>query len=74
MFASQFQPLGYNEPTAKNVAGILGRNEGLSGAELVERTKEVAHDTKDGLGLNVNKYAPAAANVGKDNMAKTIQM
>jgi hypothetical protein len=73
MYSSQFRPLGYNEPVAKNVAGILGRNEGLSGVALVARTKEVAHDTKEGLGLAVNKYAPAVANVGKQNSDKTIE-
>jgi hypothetical protein len=51
----------------------LGRNEGLSGAALVARTKEVARDTKQGLGLEVNKYAPAVANVGKQNTNKTIE-
>jgi hypothetical protein len=72
LYAQQFRPLGYSEATAKNVAGILGRNEGLHGDALVARTKEVAHDTKDRLGLEVNKYAPAVANVGRENTKKTI--
>jgi hypothetical protein len=66
MFNSQFRPLGYNEPTARNVAGILGRSEGLSGAALVARTKEVAQDTQDGLRLDVNRYASSVAKVGKE--------
>lgn len=51
--------------TASRVAGILGRNEGLSGEALVARTKEVARDTRDRLGLDTNVYAPKVANVGK---------
>ncbi len=51
--------------TATRVANILGNNEGLTGAALVRRTKEVGHDTRHRLGLDTNVYAPKVANIGK---------
>ena len=66
MFNTQFKPLGYNEPTARNVAAILGKSEGLHGEALAKRIKEVARDTKDKLDLDVNTYAPKIARMGKE--------
>ncbi len=51
--------------TASRVAGVLASNEGLTGAALVRRTKEVGHDTRDRLGLDTNRFAPIVAHIGK---------
>lgn len=72
MFNSQFKPLGYTEPTARGVAAILGKREGLSGAALIARTKEVGRDTKDRLGLDINSYARDVAAIGKLNTEDAI--
>ncbi len=69
LYREQFQsyygtgPQGY--ATASRVANVLGNNEGLTGAALVARTREVGHDTGVRLGLDTNIYAPKVANVGK---------
>jgi hypothetical protein len=69
LYRDHFQPIyGANQQgqfTATRVANILGNNEGLSGAALVRRTKEVGHDTRDRLGLDTNIFAPKVANIGK---------
>lgn len=64
-FQSDYGASPQGQFTASRVAGILGRNEGLSGEALVARTKEVARDTRDRLGLDTNIYAPKVANIGK---------
>ncbi len=64
-FQSYYGASPQGQFTATRVAGILGRNEGLSGEALVARTKEVARDTRDRLGLDTNVYAPKVANIGK---------
>jgi hypothetical protein len=51
--------------TATRVANVLATNEGLTGAALVARTKEVGHDTGVRLGLDTNRFAPKVANIGK---------
>lgn len=51
--------------TATRVANVLAANEGLTGAALVARTKEVGHDTGVRLGLDTNRFAPKVANIGK---------
>lgn len=64
-FQSYYGASPQGQFTAKRVAGILAHNEGLSGEALVARTKEVARDTRDRLGLDTNIYAPKVANIGK---------
>lgn len=73
MFNTQFKPLGYNESTARGVAAILGDREGLRGEALAARIREVAKDTKDRLGLDVNGYARDVATVGRDNTNDAVQ-
>jgi hypothetical protein len=64
-FQSHYGASPQGQFTATRVAGILGKNEGLSGEALVARTKEVATDTRQRLGLDTNIYAPKVANIGK---------
>lgn len=72
-FQSYYGSSPQGQFTASRVAGILGRNEGLSGEALVARTKEVARDTRDRLGLDTNIYAPKVANIGKKYSDPIIQ-
>lgn len=64
-FQSYYGASPQGQFTASRVAGILGKNEGLSSEALVARTKEVATDTRQRLGLDTNIYAPKVANIGK---------
>lgn len=64
-FLSYYGATPQGQFTATRVANVLAANEGLTGAALVARTKEVGHDTRVRLGLDTNRYAPKVANIGK---------
>ncbi|NDE91018.1 MAG: hypothetical protein EB059_07785 [Alphaproteobacteria bacterium] len=55
-----------NIQVASDVASIVARKEGLVGRDLVDRTREVAHDTENRLHLSLREHAPDVATIGRE--------
>lgn len=73
IYNSYFKPMGFNDSAARGVASTLARKGGLKGADLVPRAREVAHDTQDRLGIDLNTYGPKVANIGKRHSDRIIE-